>query len=433
MMRNQYLRHLMLSMGTRVAMIVLRLLRNMLLARILGPADRGLFALLSALPELIGALTSGGLNSAIGYHAARQRSMGVLLTQVLVFGCLLAWLVTLAGVMLFQGPGSELGLAQNLGETIWLLLVAVPLLVLRNALLNLHNADGKVGVYNGLRLGESLGALLLFLLLYGLWREQALAAAIGSWLASLLLVAAVGVILLARFHRITPSWDSASQVELLRFGGRSHFEILFQQMLLRCDYLLIAALLDNQALGYYVMASAAAELLCIVPEAVTTPLMKRLLQQGQDMVQLTPLALRLTGTAMLGACLTMALLGEWLIVLLFGEAYRPAYPALLALLPGIFSLGYASILRLDLLGKQRPGSLSLYTGCAAALNLTLTLLLLPHWGIVGASISSSISYCAVTLAMLLLYCRLSGVPLGQTLLAFPSDLRLVQAQLRPAT
>lgn len=433
MMRNQYLRHLVLSMGTRIAMIVLRLLRNMLLARILGPADRGLFALLSALPELIAAFTSGGLNTAIGYHAARQRPMGELLTQVLVFGCLLAWFVTLAGVMLVNGPASELGLAQNLGQYSWLLLLAVPLLVLRNALLNLHNADGKVSVFNGLRLGESLGALLLFLVLYGLWRDAALSAAIGSWLASLLLVALAGVFLLARFHRIAPRWNSASQFELLRFGGRSHFEILFQQMLLRCDYLVIATLLDNQALGYYVMASAAAELLCIVPEAVTTPLMKRLLQQGRDIVQITPLALRLTGTAMLCACLAMALLGEWLIVLLFGEAYRPAYPALLALLPGIFSLGYASILRLDLLGKQRPGSLSLYTGCAAALNLVLTLTLLPQLGIVGASISSSIAYCALTLAMLLLYCRLSGVAIGQTLLAFPSDLRVLHAQLRPAT
>jgi O-antigen/teichoic acid export membrane protein len=260
-----------------------------------------------------------------------------------------------------------------------------------------------------------------------------LSAAIGSWLAALLLVAIAGAVLLARFHRITLHWDSPSQFELLRYGGKSHFEILFQQMLMRCDYLLIAALLDNQALGYYVMASAAAELLCIVPEAVTTPLMKRLLQQGQGITQLTPLALRLTGTAMLLACLAMALLGEWLIVLLFGEAYRPAYPALLALLPGIFCLGHGSILRLDLLGKQRPGSLSLYTGCAAGLNLALTLALLPHFGIVGAAISSSIAYSTLSLAMLLLYCRLSGVAIGQTLLAFPSDLRMLHAQLRPAT
>ena len=90
MSRAHYLKHLALSMGTSLAMIGLRLLRNVLLARILGPSERGLFALFSTLPDLISAATSGGLNSAVGYQAAQHRSMGLLLSQVLVFGCLLA-------------------------------------------------------------------------------------------------------------------------------------------------------------------------------------------------------------------------------------------------------------------------------------------------------------------------------------------------------
>ena len=136
---------------------------------------------------------------------------------------------------------------------------------------------------------------------------------------------------------------------------------------------------------------------------------------------------------MLLACLVMALIGEWLIVLLFGKAYEPAYPALLALLPGMFSLCYATILHMDLLGKRRPGTLSLFSGCAAGLNLVLTVALIPLWGIVGAAIASSIAYTAMTLAMLVLYCRISGVGIGHTLLVFPSDLRMLHAQLRPAT
>jgi O-antigen/teichoic acid export membrane protein len=118
----------------------------------------------------------------------------------------------------------------------------------------------------------------------------------------------------------------------------------------------------------------------------------------------------------------MALIGEWLIVTLFGVAYQPAYPALLALLPGLFGLCYASILRLDLLGKDRPGSISLLVGLGALLNLTLNLLLIPIYGIVGAASASSIAYLAVTVALLVLYCRLSGVPAWQTLIILPSDL-----------
>ena len=68
------------------------------------------------------------------------------------------------------------------------------------------------------------------------------------------------------------------------------------------------------------------------------PLMKRLLQQDKGMDKVTPLALRLTATVMLCACVTMALIGEWLIIILFGVAYQPAYPALLALLLALLPL-----------------------------------------------------------------------------------------------
>ncbi|WP_313650865.1 oligosaccharide flippase family protein [Pseudomonas soli] len=430
MNRNSYLRHLALSMGTKLAMIALRLLRNVLLARILGPSERGLFALLSTLPDLISAATSGGLNSAVGYQAAKQRDMGLLLTQVLVYGCLLAGVLTLACVFLVREFGADLEVTVQLGLLAWLLLLAVPMTVLKSGLLTLHNASGGVGAFNALRLTESLAPLLLFLGLFWMWRDEALEAALISWLCGIALVLALGLWWLRRQHPLALRWDRGGQRELLSYSAKSHPDLLFQQLILRSDYLFIGALLGSTALGHYAMASAAAELLLIVPEAVTTPLMKRLLQQDAGMERITPLALRLTATVMLGACLGMALIGHWLIITLFGADYAPAYPALLALLPGLLGLCYASILRLDLLGKNRPGTVSLMMGAGAALNLVLNILLIPAWGIVGAAAASSIAYLAVTVAMLVLYCRLSGVPLGQTLVILPADLAPLRQMLQ---
>ncbi|PYB83366.1 oligosaccharide flippase family protein [Pseudomonas soli] len=430
MNRNSYLRHLALSMGTKLAMIALRLLRNVLLARILGPSERGLFALLSTLPDLISAATSGGLNSAVGYQAAKQRDMGLLLTQVLVYGCLLAGVLTLACVFLVREFGANLEVTMQLGLLAWLLLLAVPMTVLKSGLLTLHNASGGVGAFNALRLTESLAPLLLFLGLFWMWRDEALEAALISWLCGIALVLALGLWWLRRQHPLALRWDRSGQRELLSYSAKSHPDLLFQQLILRSDYLFIGALLGSTALGHYAMASAAAELLLIVPEAVTTPLMKRLLQQDAGMERITPLALRLTATVMLGACLGMALIGHWLIVTLFGADYAPAYPALLALLPGLLGLCYASILRLDLLGKNRPGTVSLMMGAGAALNLVLNIFLIPAWGIVGAAAASSIAYLAVTVTMLVLYCRLSGVPLGQTLIILPADLAPLRQMLQ---
>lgn len=422
MKRNAYLRHLALSMGTNVAMLVLRLLRNVLLARLLGPAERGVFALLSTLPDLISAATCGGLNTALGYQAAKQRSMGLLLTQVLVYGCLLASLLTLLCILVARQLGTHLEVTEQLGLLLWLLLLAVPLSVLKTALLTLHNASGATGTYNALRLFESLVPLLLFGALLWLWRDAALDAAVVSWLCGLGLCVSLGLYWLGRRHAIGLRWDRHGQRELLGYSAKSHPDVLFRQAMLRGDYLLIGAMLGSASLGHYAMATAAAELMFIVPEAVTTPLMKRLLQQEKVMSRLIPLALRLTSTAMLCACLGMALIGEWLIVSLFGAEYRPAYPALLGLLPGLLGMSHVSILRLDLLGKERPGAVSWIMGLGAALNLVLNLVLIPRYGIVGAALGSSVAYLVVALVMLSMYCRLSGVSIWQTLVVLPSDI-----------
>lgn len=421
-----YRADLLFSLATRLASIVLRLARNVLLARLLGPADRGLFALLNSLPDLIAAATSGGLNTAIGVQAAQQRCLGLLLGQLLVFGCLLATGATLVGIVLLRHFGLELDVVRQLGLTIWLLLLATPLTVLKGGLLTLHNASGGVTAFNSLRLLESSLPLILLLALWLVWRDQPLLAALASWLLGLSVVALVGWAWLTRSGAARPRWQPGSARELLSFSGRSHPDVLFRQLLLRADYLLIASLLGSSAVGQYAMATAAVELLLIVPEAVTTPLMKRLLQQEQGIETLTPLALRLTATVMLLACLVLAALGEILIRLLFGAAYLPAYPALLALLPGVFALCYASILRLDLLGKGHPGRLSLLLGLATLLNLAVNLVLIPRLGIVGAGLASSLAYLLATLGMLVLFCRLSQTPWQRTLLLLPSDLHLLR-------
>src|SRR5690606_20381241 len=183
MSKRQFRRQMLQSVGTSLAMLALRLGRNILLARMRGPADRGLFALLSAMPEMISGITSGGLNTALGYQSARQRPMGALLALVLVYGCLFSAMATLIGVALLRSFGQDLDLAQELGLLAWLLLLVVPLFVLKSALFNLHNADGRVGAFNSLRLIESLTPLALFLALFWLWDELALEAAVISWIA----------------------------------------------------------------------------------------------------------------------------------------------------------------------------------------------------------------------------------------------------------
>ncbi|MEB2317221.1 MAG: oligosaccharide flippase family protein [Pseudomonadota bacterium] len=426
---RRYLGLLLHSFGTRVGMTVFRLIRNAIIARILGPEARGLFALISALPELIAAIGSGGLSSALAYNAARNAPAGLLIARLILFGGVVCLGAALVGIAVLQWFPSSIELGRSLGGWVWVVVIAAPLFAFKSGLLSVHNAAGHVREFNHLRLIESLAPLLLFLALFWAWADHALFAAVASWLLGMFLVVLVGLRWLGRYQAIAPVWTGVANAGFLRYSAKTHPDVLFQQLLLRIDFLMIAAMLGNESLGYYAIATAAAELLLIVPESVTTPLMRRLLRQGEGIEALVPMALRVTGMAMLFACGCTALLGEWLILILFGVDFLPAYPALLALLPGVLGLCFAGILRLDLLGRNRGGTVSMVAGAMAILNIALNLVLIPRFGIEGAAIGSSIAYLIGASVLLLVYVKEAGVGIGDTLFVRVDDMRRIGAVL----
>jgi O-antigen/teichoic acid export membrane protein len=78
--------------------------------------------------------------------------------------------------------------------------------------------------------------------------------------------------MLALRDSLPPRWNLSMQRALLDYGIRGQFDTLFQKLLLRIDYFFVSALVGTTALGYYAMASAAAELLLILPNAISLPL-----------------------------------------------------------------------------------------------------------------------------------------------------------------
>ena len=108
--------------------------------------------------------------------------------------------------------------------------------------------------------------------------------------------------------------------------------------------------------------------------------------------KLTPVIARFIFALMGLSCIVVLLIGKFFIELVFGVDFLPAYPSLILLLPGMIALGLYGIIKIDLFGRKMPGTVSLLTGIAVAVNLALNYFTIPRWGIRGAAISSSFSY-----------------------------------------
>ncbi len=413
------------SLVTKIAMLIIRLGRNALLARVLGPADRGLFSLISSLPELIMVAGNAGLSNAVSYHAAKKtRAFKILLGNANALTLLLSCILFVLSFWVVQQAWLNNDNTESLIQFQWFIACAIPFLLIKIVYQNLLNVRQKISQINLMSILESLQPLVLFLFLWLVMDMNALTAAVWSWFISLLCLSLCAVFFLKSGFPV--ALNTNMQKDLLDFGFRGYLDTLFQKLLLRIDFIFVSAFIGNEALGYYSMATAAAEIILTIPNALIVPLFSFLLRTAaDDKNTVTPIVLRLLITVMLISAALFALLGKVLIYILFGEAFLPAYEPLLILLPGIVFLSYVSLIRLDLLGHDKPGAISVISGVSVVLNIALNLLLIPHFGITGVAAASSIAYLFGAIGLYFLHSRISGLTAKETLILRRSDLALV--------
>ena len=124
--------------------------------------------------------------------------------------------------------------------------------------------------------------------------------------------------------------------------------------------------------------------------------------------------------AIFGALLM--LIAEFVIVLLYGEDFRPAGAVIVWLVPGIVALGHSRILANYIAGQGRPG-INAARGCAAlVVNIAANLVLIPVYGIIGAAVATTISYSLSAFAGYVAFVHIAGVRWRDPLLPPLKDL-----------
>ena len=125
---------------------------------------------------------------------------------------------------------------------------------------------------------------------------------------------------------------------------------------------------------------------------------------GQQQYALTRRLLKrvsaISGAWTLAAGGGLALLGWWLVPLLYGQEYAPAYPALLALLVGYGLANSANWNRPLLLALGMPGFPLVVSALAGAVKTGLTFLVTPGGGYVAEAALVS-AYLAVSVGIIL--------------------------------
>lgn len=398
-LQSDFVRKVAETYATRVGLIALSLVTSVLITRSLGPERRGFFAAALAISAIGAQLGNLGLHAANTYSVARNRELlGTLLGNSLVvglgitsLGALLAWVAFAVWPQAAPVSGILLAVA----------LLAVPLHVMHTHQNALLLGLQQVRTINWTNLGQqTLAAVLIVaLVLAGVVTPETVLVLFVSSLA----LANVVLYVRIRNHpasRVRVSWQTLKGC--LSYGARAYIAALFSYLVIKSDILMVQYFLGPEQVGYYSLAATLSEQMYVfaaIVGMIVFSKMSALEDSAHKLRLIERTVLGLAGIMLVGGLLA-GILADPVIVLLYGEAFRPAVRIFLFLIPAVFALSlnqvyqnYFASIGFPLIGVASPIA-------GALLNLGLNAILLPSIGVIGAALASIAAYSFMLLCSL---------------------------------
>jgi O-antigen/teichoic acid export membrane protein len=380
-------------LGVKAAGYVLGGITAIILARALGPYERGIWAICMLVAGFLAILADLGVGSSAAFYlsSSDQRSDEIISTSLTLAAGLAAGTYLLAVLFLLNGGKRAF---PGVPETPLLLatasvLVVVPTAVARQAGL----------AYGGLALQNksSLVQALLLLALMGAGALVGVRTPTGFavlYLAGLVLTSMATLSWLRRQYLRRVQLNRRFFLPLVTYGLKAHVAAMGLFLAYRLDILIVNYLVGPTGAGLYAVALTLSELLRGLPETAQAVVVSRF--RHDDFIVAAAATTRVVATATLLAGVGLVLTAKWVVPFLFGWRYAPAADAFLWLVPGVVALAFSYSLSPILLRAGEVGVSAIAAICGTVVMVGLDLVLVPRFGIAGAAFGSSVAY--VTLA-----------------------------------
>ena len=411
----------------RVATIAISFGTSVLLARALGPSDRGLLAAIVLIPTLVASVFESGVRQSTAFHIAKetfpeqQILAGLVSIFILISG--IGFLACLVALMSFRFNDVPL-------STFLLVSSLVPLFLLRSFSSGVFLGKGQIVKFNGtFWVPELIRFALIAIFALGVGLSVVLA--VGAQIAALMMIVLYGLLLIHRMvgFRLTFSKSAISVLAKTGFGfGLSLFLIVLNY---KIGTLILHQYSTSAEVGYFAVALTLAELLWQLPTVLNSLLFQRSAKtkaRGAFSVQVLAL-MRLTVFAASGLAVIAVAIAPIFVPLVFGEAFTPSVLPMAVLLPGIVVMCVFKILASEIGGAGRPMLSIIATVPCVLVNVALGYLLVPSLGAVGAALATSFAYLTCSVIYCAIYMRITGTKLSQLAVPRRADFDLLFSKI----
>jgi O-antigen/teichoic acid export membrane protein len=415
-----------ITFSSQILIFVLGLITSIILARLLGPTGKGIYALIILIPTVMLKLGSFGIEAANVYFTGSKKYKIKDITSNSLFNTLT---ISFTLILLFFGI-SHLGIFQNFLKSnkilplyIWLVILTIPLSLLSGFLKSILLGKEKIIKFNKINIFQSIFQLIAIVVFLLVLRQEIFGAVI-SYVLTITAVTLFVIYSIRKITRIEFSFNQKLFKGSLKYGLKAYFGNLSQFLNYKLDMFLVAAFLGPAAVGYYSISVGISEKLWMLPGAIATVLFPRIsaIKDGEAN-NLTPRVARHTFFITFVLALILVLLAKPLIEIFYGSVFLPSVIPLLILLPGIIALGGCKILTGDLAGRGKPQFGTYAAFVSLAVNIPLNLCLIPKWGISGAAFASSVAYIIATLVVIIAFVRISKRSWSEIMLIKKQDFK----------
>jgi O-antigen/teichoic acid export membrane protein len=408
--------------ATNIFITLLNVITGILLARLLGPEQRGELAAAQMLPGMISSLALLGLPQAIIYWISRDKNNS---KQTVVTTLLFYIPVSILGYIFgyFLMPFVLAAQSEQVVHTAQIYM----LVIFYSALSSLY-----VGGLQGLNNFKYWNLMRTFP--YGMWLFAILSGyAMGSLSPAYLLIFMLvfpfpfAILFMYYFWKKLEgelSFSLKHLQELLRYGLPVSLTAIPQTINLRLDQLLMAAFLTPGLLGLYTIGVTWSSASSVILSAFGSVITPNLASLGDDEIrrgQIVGITTRGSIVLVLLMIIAQVLVTPIFIPLIFGKSYLPAIPAavILVVAGGVTNLG--SLWRSILYGLGDVKSVFFAEVMGLIITLVALAVLLAPYQIVGAAVASLLSYFVTLIYLTMIIGRRMKISLRYLLLPSYSD------------
>jgi O-antigen/teichoic acid export membrane protein len=410
--------------GSRFVLLLLGVLGSVVIARLLGPEQKGILTTVLAVPGMVLGFADLGVRQAATYFLGKKLRSDQDILSTLAFLTVVTSgfaLVLIFAIYLITGLPSRYG---------WIV-VMIPLGIVPFRLVTSYGSGvllakqriqelALVNVFHKVAYLLLLIPLITVLLRYVEWVlfAELLAVSIGA----LYVIRAI-----KKYGSLRPRYIDQLPWTLIKRGVAYAGALFILSLNYRIDILLLERLATVRDVGIYSVGVGLAEMLWMLPAAISTVNFARSSASGnaQDHAHKTAKVLRVAFWVALFPTLGLYFLAPTLIPLIYGIDFADSAYIVQAILLGVWFGLIFKILHSDLAGRGKPEVALWVFALTLVINIGLNLWWIPLFQGLGSAWASSISYTIGAVVFSIIYAHISKVNVGELFLPGVSDFQYI--------